>query len=1511
MKGATFLCNEKGTYGQYYFKEEQIISHSVHEMETSEVKAHTEATQATFEPAYMAKEDCEVTVGGNLITVSKGYPVSHTSYEAFSSEDKAHFDEAYICVSTVAVSEGDYRVLDELVLKSEWDNWSTALKDKFQRAYYCTKEGSWGGKFYEAGHRYNGVDFCQLLPEERGHFSYDFDALDLLLYKNYNPEHNGGYKYETRDDILRYVNDAGGANRNPAITVFDNYNDNNVPRYALPASVDYTATYEGTSSLTYVDDADVSHTIDVGQVLNNEDYEVLPNDRKYYAQFSVSDAHLKDAGDNPYSDGYYHTFIVKETFDVAGKMYNAGMSITAADYSGLATALQANVKEVVITPAQFSSTTDGKFYFCISEYKAGEGAQSVNGDDIVEFHDIAGYSYAKGDTVPLGTVINRAAITAIPNCQAHFDIKGEAPVEEATLYVPASADIDALQKDRYVTAIYEYSYTECDADGFDYETRVEKHIINVRVKFLSGKPVIGQLEEPDLILPLEPLNLEVPPVKEGAFPILTGGWEIYANENDAKRHRNGHEFLNGIEPLYYYQNGYWVAYYAETRMGREFSDPVMAKVGNYQRLSDVVTDSHHMYINHRDNDNDPRIYIGDNIFSYDEAGTETYSNELDALHKVFDIVNTSYGTEYDQEVDELPGRNITGAKNLDFYLSDDVSPYGTSWTPIGNDTRCFGGSLHGNGHVVSGMDQSIFGKLCGQVYNTGVTGSFTRGGIANTGEGRVENCWAWTTGTPDGQAIYAKPAHDAVVLNSYYPDANAFTPVPLEKDKMEITQRPVEDFMNGSVAYDLNRYYLEARYRLFGGVEGEKSAGTIYRLPDGTIEQEEQTDEEGQTVLVNVAHDIKYPATYNDYVTRYYGNGDFRFADGLKPQSDDLRYVAEQGYLPLYPDDYIFFGQKLSYGLYTNSTGDAIAHNLYPVSIAKSHTTKSGDLVDNSKNGLLISDAANSSENRVYRAPAYFQNGTHGRSVMFNAHAALVDSYSYTINGNDYSAQPHHRLTAIDFVGGNGDTRGYQGVVAGLASDFKDRDAGYLPLLDYERLDAIRTNGITQNLLAYSPATSLAGTKNAQTHDVLTSYFHDLAYAENDQAYRTVARTDASSIRGHLVLQTATEIASGQSDYGFLTDADHLLVDKQDFNAPMAYSFADGHRMWYQRVPDHYVEASWTDDPAPVRTTRGWEGISLPFEAEIVTTQQKGELTHFYGGSTKGHEYWLRGFADGGTLNGDTYEANFLYPEAGSNRKDYTNTFLWDYYYQYLADDRQDQNTDTYQQQYYASAQTYDDYPYAQPGVPYIAGFPGPTYYEFDLSGTFVPAHSLQYVDALAPQVITLASPLGTTIAKSDTEIAGGTAQSTFGGYAFTPNYIHSTVASGSYVLSSDGSHYDQTAAETTAEPFRPYFTTAGGGGAKGFRGAKAARAITFSQVTSNVGDENPDADQNLSGQLLVFSRHGRIIVNSGLREATTVRIVNAGGGLVRIFTIQPGQTIETPAGRGIYIVGRTKIAVN
>ena len=129
-----------------------------------------------------------------------------------------------------------------------------------------------------------------------------------------------------------------------------------------------------------------------------------------------------------------------------------------------------------------------------------------------------------------------------------------------------------------------------------------------------------------------------------------------------------------------------------------------------------------------------------------------------------------------------------------------------------------------------------------------------------------------------------------------------------------------------------------------------------------------------------------------------------------------------------------------------------------------------------------------------------------------------------------------------------------------------------------------------------------------------------------------------------------------------------------------------------------------------------------------MTTQDKGEITHFYSGSRTiegsdakiGHEYWLReyiGEKAGTTVTNGIFTAAFNYPNSAGDAKNVTNTFLWDYYYS--KNTQLDKNTDTYQT-YYSEARNMPQYPLLATAKPYIIGFPGKTYYEFDLSGEFV-----------------------------------------------------------------------------------------------------------------------------------------------------------------------------------------------
>ena len=377
-----------------------------------------------------------------------------------------------------------------------------------------------------------------------------------------------------------------------------------------------------------------------------------------------------------------------------------------------------------------------------------------------------------------------------------------------------------------------------------------------------------------------------------------------------------------------------------------------------------------------------------------------------------------------------------------------------------------------------------------------------------------------------------------------------------------------------------------------------------------------------------------------------------------------------------------------------------------------------------------------------------------------------------------------------------------------------------------------------------------------------------------------MAIAPSASIHGHLV----------ESD---LTAAcDHLLTDKQDFNAPIAYTFDDNHRMWYQRTPDSYVDLK-----------KGWESVSLPFTAELVTTHQKGEITHFYSGSksidtdseTKiGHEYWLREMK-GLTTKGDEAVAFFNYPDAtGTETKTATNTFLWDYYYQdkTITGDRNDANGDKYQQ-FYSTARAYTHYPNVQKATPYLVGFPGTTYYEFDLSGNFVAQNTASPTpDRLDRQVITFASRTGETVAVSDTELEEG-AVGPENGYYFKPNYLNIEVPAGGYIMAAEGDKYlkvDETTADKRLSAFRSYFQA----------NKPVTRSIRFSNIGSQMGDDDSRAAESIE----FSAKNHTIVVTSHMRTMADVGIYSVSGVCLASFDIQPEETIETPINTsGVYIV--------
>ena len=1391
----TYSPKTTGVYGQQYYEVGDVIDRTTHddyENMGANKPSDSPKQQAKMAEAYVTTADVKFTDNGKTYNFIKGTALCMDDYSSAAwASISSKVELARVCTGTLEFDGANAKnsmLYGEVVTTERYnevvDIYKTTFKvsdavakaavdQQLSKAYICHEAGYYGGNYFEAGQKYTALKaWSSLSAEDRENFQFNYDALNLLI----DPLYSGDTKL---------------------------YDNNQSPfTYSSVQPIDYQALYIGDETLSYTDNNGVSKTLAPGVTVSRDDYEAIPNEQYHYSPVKVDNMTM---------------YVVKTAFARGDTPYTVGQTITSETYSYLTADQKSHVEIIDFEKSDINKT----YYYCREDYRI---SNNVNGHAVKDVLD-NNKTYDKGSDVVPGVLITEDDYRQLTNLQKEFSIQGSAPEELTTLYVASQSDIFDLQKDRIITVIFSYDYTESDESGTHIEPISERHIVNIHLHFESGVPEIATLHSPAAALPGDNVGLMKPAIKPGAYEIMGGGWEIFQTEEDAERHRNGQEFTNKT-PVYWYQDGQYLAYYAKTYLGKTYSNYVPFSVANYHDLKAVMDDQdHHLYIDHPDVKRASKIYIND-YSDNDKSG-------LDLLKDLFDLSMTPTSYDADGNPNKItsgnlaghaglnnsdPQKGVQGCHNLEVFFHSNVAPkaYAGNWTPIAaKDGQCYNGTIHGEGYHIDGLTSSFIGHLCGHVYNLGVDGSFTSAGLADTGDGYVENCWVKTTGTPDAgvKAVFGNPTASnwVQVNNCYYA-----TPEGTDYAAGLATRKPERAFYNGEVAYDLNGFYLKERYNREAGAD--------------------KID------------------TYQ-YVEKRYDNVDFLYANGEVPTEDDPRLKTNDDgsyyYAPIWPDDYLFFGQTLTYGYQYPETGK---HEAVP-----SHLTKTDDT-----NVVAISSASN----RVFRTPAYFGNKTMS-TYHFNPFAVMAAKSA----DGQYEAYPG--MTAVDFTGYNDSSW----------SKTESNGIFFAPVTDaLTTLTGVANADETQNLLVYAPKQD---TDNAT---VLGNYFGlpEPVYAEKDddaatnmkaeyRAVEALTLSETSAVKGHV---------SYLDDRGrYMAVTDHLLVDKQDFNAPIAYQFDSSHRMWYQRNPDNFVTMQ-------AGSKKGWESVSIPFKAELVTTPQKGEITHFYGTSTKGHEYWLREFKGGKNDASDAsiFVADFQKPDAGDETKSFTNTFLWDFYYEYGMS--KDENSDEYQN-YYNEPHNYVGYAYAKAGTPYIVGFPGDYYYEFDLSGSFMPEYTAGWPEnrQLDRQTITFASETGLRIGVSDDELQGVKV----GDYTFRPNYASRDLTTASYVLNTEGSSYDK-AETTTTIPFRPYFTS----------GANVrTRSIVFGDESSQFGgDENPS---HVSQDLIITTREHKIIVESQLRHVTDVRIVNPAGITMKTFTIKPGEVVETfMINAGVYIVQTT-----
>ena len=1409
-----------GVLGQREYQVSNLIAESVYTTYNTMKTAHPKAVaalgdQAEFEQAYIVTKDY---TNGN-VHLNVGSSVSKTQ----ADDMDGYVAPAFISTSTIQLSKTEYIYVGNRMTAAEKEAYKTAypaladiINADIVPAYYCKKDGLYGGNYYEANKNYRGLEVWSSMSEtDREQFEFNYDAFDVLIDPRYGWNAEGTSVIHPEGKKYQYDSAAGteaAAKLNPA-------------GYSLENPVNYSATYNGDETSTHN-----GITLEKREYTRTE-YESLPNEKRHYTSIDV-----KAEGE---------VYVVNTSFQVGNSPYAVGTVISSSTYSSLGDTDKANITTLTFT----ADDVDKTYYYCRESYKVGENTEGVTVTNAPVTGSATGtYTVSSTEKVPIGLVIDQDNYNSLPNWQTDFTIHGVAPTETSTLYVSRFSDIFDLSKEKIITVIYEYNYEESDGSGTHVTPVSERHVVNIHVVFKSGIPYVEDIKAPQIVLPGTFVGVREPHVTPGAYEVTGGGWKLFEKKSDAESHINGVEYTPTADPLYWYQHGFYLAYYAKTYLGETYSNAVQVSVANYHDLTKVLNDTeHYYYVDNPTVKRNSKIYITD------------ATNGATQLKQFFDLTSGSPA---------VLNPYVENCQNLEFILHTNVTvPSGSpTWTPIGEDGHCFSGNFHGDGYHIDGLDNSLFGRLCGNVYNLGVTGSFTSAGVADTGDGYVENCWintSATSGFPAGvKAVFGNPtAKGKKIVNCYYPEGLAYSTT----DDTHGLARPMPQaaFYNGTVAYDLNGFYLYKRYN--NTKTGVGQPHTFYTInTDGTLSEPTTMNYVENNAIYcssGIADIYRTGAVdYGGYVEQRYGDGDFRYADGVIPESEDERTLVDADdishFYPIWPDDYFYFGQMLTYNW----------NNQRPHEDVPSHIVKNNGRLSNTDES-----------NRIFRAPAYYQS-----KVMYVAHFnPVVNLVAYskpkTSNDKDLKAA-YPNMTAIDFAGHN-DTEWTLGRVSSASS--AGVDLFYQPLLDENGLKSITNRDETPNLLVYAPSEEA----NKNTFDVLTGYFTEPAYSDyyNDSdPYRRVSAAPTWIVFGHLV----------QSN--LKATSDQLLVDKKDFNCPLSYTFDTGKRMWHQRIPDNYVSL-----------TKGWSTVSLPFTAELVSTQDKGEITHFYSGSpsvdangTKvGHEYWLSAYnGQKANTNPETdgfFTAAFNYPTSGDvEDKQVDNTFLWDYYYSKNV--QKDANTDIYQTRY-QKGRTMTGYQLLSAAQPYMIGFPGKTFYEFDLSGEFVAKNTATTAPAqLDKQTISFVSEPEITIAVSDDE----TSASAIDGYKFMPNYMSKKVVG--YLMNQDGNSFNITPDGGSASvPFRPYFVTDPSSGVK-----EMTRSIAFDTSIAFGEDKDPSGDDFGEGNL-VFTIHNRTLcVTSTLKNEADVHVYSVSGLLITTFTIQPGETVNTniPVA-GVYII--------
>ena len=818
-------------------------------------------------------------------------------------------------------------------------------------------------------------------------------------------------------------------------------------------------------------------------------------------------------------------------------------------------------------------------------------------------------------------------------------------------------------------------------------------------------------------------------------------------------------------------------------------------------------------------------------------------------------------------------------------------------------TGIFQGVFHGNGHVIHGLpqDKSLLAENQGQIYNLGLeSGNIAAKGSTNGGA--YHCCFEQN---PSSSSEASSSLSDGV--------STPFAHIVYRMDGSADTHYTSDDFKYGRVAYDLNEYYLRARYsndatnpddmqalkyvydyyangdyqyaNRTDAITGKNTGITYLRTGlDSDLPNYEQAE-----TRHNQAHDIdkarvKAPSSASSSASSSFDGVSTPFA--YKPLFDD-NHAATTLTASNIMNDFIFWGQKLQ---------------TTPESCPQA--------IESHQNCYMT--------NRVYRTAGYYGD-TKLDAFHYNAYNYLGGTMT------TYVHQPS--ITAIDFSC-KGDISKAKGTIKGIF---------YPPIDDNAKVfsDFSVKDDITKNLLVYTN-NNVDIDSNTEAYDVVNNY---LRYNES---------TRESLIKGHHVLKN-TE--------GFTTAFLHLvertadnknseggICENNNFCAPIPFTVTN--HAWYVRKPQQYANDN----------TGAWEGICLPFTVHKVVASINGEITHFYGTPTADelsnpatnthtlhHEYWLRGLTTVGK-NGTDIAATFQRPgltsdglfmpkaessgstsagssspsagsgstSTGSGSPSLSEGVSYTFATPFFIDTYESRLYNKDANPYYAAPHTYSNYPLLTSEVPYIVRFPGDGYYEFDLSSKFYndilgKSEPEQTVAFNAYGYENMETSYGSITIPVTKQMAttkdGYTHCGTFAAKDIKKDAIYSMNDKGNAFIS-------ETSTATSIMPFRTYMT-AKTTKAKALSYApsmiKIAESTGIDKITPEIGVADKD---DATGSYLIVRpiNNNKVRIESNI--STTIYVYTITGQLYRILDVIPGNSVYSGFQQGAYIFGKAKIMV-